>query len=87
MRNAQPYGRYDQGLFNVTCRLADEMISRNYLHFLAELDASGLDRFRQNAKRFKLKARWAMSPSGDCIVVCHDSQPARAHSGAFFRRK
>jgi hypothetical protein len=51
MRNAQPYGRYDQGLFNVTCRLADEMISRNYLHFLAELDASGLDRFRSAAKR------------------------------------
>jgi hypothetical protein len=50
MRNAQPYGRYDQGFFNTACQLVEEIVSRNYLHFLAELDASGMDRFRQNAK-------------------------------------
>jgi hypothetical protein len=51
MRNAQPYGRYDQGFFNTACQLVEEIVPRNYLHFLAELDASGMDRFRQNAKR------------------------------------
>jgi hypothetical protein len=50
MKNAEPYGRYDQGFFNTACQLVNEIVPRNYLHFLAELDASGMDRFRQNAK-------------------------------------
>jgi hypothetical protein len=50
VKNAEPHGRYDQGFFNTACQLVNEIIPRNHLHFLTELDASGMDHFRQNAK-------------------------------------
>ncbi len=46
-----PGSVYDQGFFNAACKLVDEIVPRNYLHFLVELDASGMDRMRNLAKR------------------------------------
>lgn len=51
MPASQPYGRYDQGFFNTACELVDEISSRNYLHFLCELNAEGMDALRADAKR------------------------------------
>ena len=72
MRNAEPYGRYDQGFFNTACQLVNEIVPRNYLHFLAELDASGMDRFRQTAKRAgKTATKW-------CALLAVKSTPLRS---------
>lgn len=46
MPSSQPYGVYDQGFFNVACALVGEIVARNHLHFLCELDASGMDAVR-----------------------------------------
>lgn len=51
MPPSQPYGRYDQGFFNTACELVSEISSRNYLHFLCELNAEGMDTLRAGAKR------------------------------------
>ncbi len=45
------YGKYDQGLFNATGKLVQEMAERNYLHFLVELDATGMDQVRSAARQ------------------------------------
>ena len=50
MPSFQPFGRYDQGFFNVACALVDELAARSHLHFLCELDACGMDQVRQEAK-------------------------------------
>lgn len=38
--------RYDQGFFNTARLLVREIVDRNHLHFLCELDASGMDTVR-----------------------------------------
>ncbi len=50
MHSNQPFGRYDQGFFNVACALVDEVVARSHLHFLCELDAAGMDQVRREAK-------------------------------------
>jgi hypothetical protein len=53
MHTSEPYGAYDQGFFNTACKLVDEIASRSYLHFLVELDASGMDDVRASARAGK----------------------------------
>lgn len=42
--------RYDQAFFNTACLLVREVVERNYLHFLCEIDASGMDAVREEAR-------------------------------------
>ena len=51
MNESKRYGRYDQGFFNTACKLVEEIAPRNHLHFLCELDASGMDQIRLQQRR------------------------------------
>lgn len=51
MNSASVPLRYDQGFFNAACALVKEIVPRNHLHFLCELDATGMDALRAECRR------------------------------------
>lgn len=56
--------RYDQGFFNAACALVKEIVPRNHLHFLCELDATGMDAVRAECRR-----RGGPAPTYTAFVV------------------
>ncbi|MCK6472155.1 MAG: 2-oxo acid dehydrogenase subunit E2 [Planctomycetes bacterium] len=56
--------RYDQGFFNAACALVKEIVPRNHLHFLCELDATGMDAVRAECRR-----RGSPAPTYTAFVV------------------
>lgn len=56
--------RYDQGFFNAACALVQEIVPRNHLHFLCELDATGMDAVRAECRR-----RGSPAPTYTAFVV------------------
>ncbi len=64
----------EQGVFRAGCVLADEIARGTYLHFLAEIDASGMDGFRRSARE-----QGEAAPSYTAFVVKAAGLALRAH--------
>lgn len=82
MNNARPVLRYDQGFFYAACALVREIVSRNHLHFLCELNASGMDAVR---KRMRSAGRQAPTYTSFVIKAAAIALREHPHLNAMIR--
>jgi len=74
MNPGQPYGHYDQGYQNLGCAVVRQIGAQNYVHFLLELDVSGMSRLRAASRSAEHTA-----PSYTAFVIKAAAQALHEH--------